>query len=145
MLALPLTSTDYEQRDPDGYVYNYPVQHPEDVWWLLAPNPFVVLADAAPRVSPRYVQRDGDQLRVDENDPLSSLANEVRRLRRPTVPYASDQIVTAEMEAAQRADPGPIWPWGLGFDVLVGVGAVAVAARRLRTPSRKLGRGVRIA
>jgi hypothetical protein len=47
-----------------------------------------------------------------------------------------------------QTDPGagsPVWPWGLGFDVLLGAGAVAITIRRLRTPSRRLPRGVRVA
>jgi hypothetical protein len=135
LLALPLTKTDVPEQTVEGYVYSYSVEHPEQVWWLLAPNPFVILADAAPRIAARYVQY-GDVVYVDENDPLSQVSNEVRNLRVPRQTISSEQPLP----------PGaPVWPWGLGFDVLVGIGAVAVAARRLRTPSRRLARGVRIA
>jgi ABC-2 type transport system permease protein len=137
VLATPLTSEEVVALTPDGYSYTYPVTHPEDVWWLLAPNPFVVLADAAPRVAP-VTRRNGDLVYVDENDPLSLLANEVRSLRVPR------RIEVAELPVT-GPDPGPVWPWGLGFDVLVGAGAIAIATNRLRTPSRRLGRGVRIA
>jgi ABC-type transport system involved in multi-copper enzyme maturation permease subunit len=137
VLATPLTSEDVVAQTPDGYSYTYPVTHPEDVWWLLAPNPFVVLADAAPRVPP-ITRRNGDVVYVDENDPLSLLANEVRSLR---VPRSSGIV---DMSASGR-DAGPVWPWGLGFDILVGFGAIVVATNRLRTPTRRLSRGVRIA
>jgi ABC-type transport system involved in multi-copper enzyme maturation permease subunit len=134
MLALPVTSTSVPNQSPKGYAYSYPVEHPEQVWWLLAPNPFVILADAAPRIAPRYRQQD-DVVYVDENDPLSQISDEVRNLRVPRQVFSD-----------QPPPPGaPVWPWGLGFDVLVGIGAVALAGRRLRTPSRRIARGVRIA
>lgn len=137
-LALPLTERDQTGLTPEGYTYSYAVTHPEYVWWLLAPNPFVVLADSAPRVPPRYRQ-SGDMILVDQNDPLSTVADQVREQRRPRpIDYAS-------LQAGHTVDPGPVWPWGLGFDVLVGVGAVVIATRRLSTPSRRLSRGVRIA
>ena len=42
-------------------------------------------------------------------------------------------------------DSRPVWPTGLAVDVLLGVGAVVLTARRLRTPSRTLPRGQRVA
>jgi ABC-type transport system involved in multi-copper enzyme maturation permease subunit len=135
-LAQSFTQTEVTGTTPEGYAYDYTMTHPEYVWWLLAPNPFVVLADSAPRVAPTYRQ-SGDVIYVDENDPLSAVANEVRDQRRARlVSYTSPQDIP---------EPGAVWPWGLGFDVLLGVGSVIIAARRLRTPSRRLSRGVRIA
>jgi ABC-type transport system involved in multi-copper enzyme maturation permease subunit len=107
------------------------------VWPVLAPNPFVVLADSAPRVPPRVTQ-SGDVIRIEDYDVLSALGRSIRDLRRP--PNA--QYVTFD----NRVIPGdPVWPWGLGFDVLLGVGSVAITIRRLRAPARRLATGVRIA
>jgi hypothetical protein len=38
-----------------------------------------------------------------------------------------------------------VWPWGLAFDVLLGAGALWLTARQLRTPSRDLPLGQRVA
>jgi ABC-type transport system involved in multi-copper enzyme maturation permease subunit len=133
-LVLPLTSSDETVTTPDGYTYTFSHTHQEDVWWILAPNPFVVLADSAPRVDPTITQ-NGDVIQVSDNDPLSALAREVRSLRRPNTSY----------QGSLQDDAYAVWPWGLGFDLLVGAGAVAITARRLRTPSRRLGRGIRVA
>ena len=109
------------------------------MWWLLAPNPFVVVADSAPHVPPR-VTATGDVVIVDDYDPLSAIgragpATRAVPPRDAPVDYDGD-----------RALPRPaVWPYGLAFNVLLGVGAVAVTAARLRTPSRRLARGVRIA
>jgi ABC-type transport system involved in multi-copper enzyme maturation permease subunit len=139
VLAVPLTDEPRTQvSEPDGYSYTYDVQHPEQVWWLLAPNPFVILADSAPRVANRYTQV-GDVVYVDDNDPLSQLANAVRQQR---LHHPIDYQNTIN---GQLPDGGAVWPWGLGFDALLGVGAVAIAARRLRTPSARLAKGVRVA
>ncbi len=40
---------------------------------------------------------------------------------------------------------GPVWPYGLAFDLLLGAGGVALATRRLHTPYAKLPRAVRVA
>jgi ABC-type transport system involved in multi-copper enzyme maturation permease subunit len=107
------------------------------VWPVLAPNPFVVLADSAPRVPPRVTQT-GDVIRIEDYDVLSALGRSIRDLRRP--PNA--QYVTFDNQVI----PGdPVWPWGLGFDLLLGVGSVAITIRRLRAPARRLATGVRIA
>jgi ABC-type transport system involved in multi-copper enzyme maturation permease subunit len=107
------------------------------VWPVLAPNPFVVLADSAPRVPPRVTQ-DGDVIRVEDYDALSAVGRLIRELRIP----ANSRYLTADNQIVEGA---PVWPWGLGFDLLLGVGAVAITTRRLRAPARKLAAGVRIA
>ena len=74
---------------------------------------------------------------VDDYDPLSGIGREVRESRRPP----QSEPVNYDGE-----DPMPaVWPYGLVFNVLIGVGAVAITTARLRTPSRRIARGVRIA
>lgn len=121
---------------PGGGSYVSTRNRPDLVWWMLAPNPFVVLADSAPRVPPRYTV-SGDVIQVDNYDPLSALSNAIRRVRKAPADYYT-------YKEYEKEGP-PVWPWGLGFDLLLGAGAVVVTTRRLRTPSRKLGKGVRIA
>jgi hypothetical protein len=38
-----------------------------------------------------------------------------------------------------------VWPWGLGFDLLLGAAGVVVAVNRLRIPTGELARGTRVA
>jgi ABC-type transport system involved in multi-copper enzyme maturation permease subunit len=128
-LALPLTTDKRTTTDTDGSTYDVTVARPDRVWWLLAPNPFVVLADAAPKPPPR-IGHSADSL-----DPLSTIGLEVRRSRQPFDP--TNYRTTAPLQ--------PVWPYGLAFDLLLGAGAVAVTVRRLHTPADNVPRGVRIA
>jgi ABC-type transport system involved in multi-copper enzyme maturation permease subunit len=135
-LIAPLITEVRTSTSPDAIPYRYEVVRYDRVWWLLAPNPFVVVADAAPHVPPR-ITASGDLVMVDDYDPLSSIGRTVRDLR---IPPREEPI------NYDGVDPRPaVWPYGLAFNVLLGVGAVAVTAARLRTPSRRVARGVRIA
>jgi hypothetical protein len=62
-------------------------------------------------------------------DPLSVISLAIRNARRGPV----------------GGNPGPVWPYGLAFDVVAGAGSLWVTIARLRTPARALPRGVRIA
>lgn len=135
-LATALSSEPVEQDLGNGTTYTYHQARPDRVWPLLAPNPFVILADAAPRL-PSPQDADGNEL-TRPLDPLGDLGDAVRDIRRPPLePGARDY--------QDRPEGGPVWPYGLAFDVLLAVGAVTITIRRLRTPVRRLPRGVRIA
>ena len=144
-LALALT-TRPEQRSYDPLVeggtpgpretYTVMNPHPEEVWWLLAPNPFVILADSAPEPPLRRDSDTGRLVPATELDPLSGIGYEVRQTR-----LTGESSYRGE---ALRNEP-PVWPYGFTFDVLLGAGSVWISARRLRTPVRGLTRGVRIA
>jgi len=115
-------------------------------WWLLAPNPFVVLADAAPQL-PEEQPREGDPgttVSARSLDPLGAIGGAVRDLRNPP-----EDDVEAGPLLGEQAPPEPagraVWPTGLAIDVLLGVAALVLTARRLRTPSRTLPRGQRVA
>jgi ABC-2 type transport system permease protein len=129
-LALAATTTE-ERRGGFGTT----VQHPERVWWLLAPNPFVVLADAAPRVPPERDPITG-QVQSNPADPLGGLSESVRLLREPE---------EFNGFGGDGTDSGPVWPYGLAANLLLGAGGVTVATRRLQTPYATLPRGVRVA
>ena len=119
------------------------------VWWLLAPNPFVVLADAAPQLPPETAAERRDRQAAESRginrtnlrdaDPLGALGRTVRGLRNPT---QDGGVLTSVLTGRGRR---AVWPWGLGFDVALGAGALWLTARRLRTPSRTLARGQRVA
>jgi ABC-type transport system involved in multi-copper enzyme maturation permease subunit len=110
---------------------------PEKVWWLLAPNPFVILADAAPqkhKLSVNFEPENGDS--DFSFDPLGGIAGAVRDARDPNHTWEP---------LGQRQAQSPVWPYGLAFDVLLGLGALTITTRRLRTPVKRLPRGVRLA
>jgi hypothetical protein len=148
-LALALSTESYTQRVP-GFCQSAVTACPEEtfrgrrsrpdrVWWLLAPNPFVILADAAPHLPAETAAERQRRQALEErgvhvsnlrdSDPLSGLGNTVRDAHK----------------GPGAADGSPIWPWGLGFDVLVGAGALWLTAHRLRTPTRSLPLGQRVA
>jgi hypothetical protein len=135
-----LLAESHSQRYPDGTESTYSAQRQDLVWWVLAPNPFVVVADAAPPVSSRGVA-DGVESSVDDYDVLSAIGRGVRQLRQPPSGRAS------ALNPLDPASPAnlPVWPYGLAFDILLGVGAVAITAKRLHTPTRKLPPATRIA
>jgi ABC-type transport system involved in multi-copper enzyme maturation permease subunit len=132
-------------------------------WWLLAPNPFVILADAAPQLPPlteaqKRQRREEEQrgvFRQDARDldPLGGLGRAVRGLRKKpdavqsTTGSASFGVLSSQPLAAKpvRDDRKPVWPFGLAFDVLLAAGALWLTTRRLSTPSRTLPKGQRVA
>ena len=125
------------------------------MWWLLAPNPFVILADSAPALPPltapscaskqrREERGDYDDLR--DADPLGAIGDEVRKLR--LKPGQKDSFLYGDSSELSEQTPArrkPVWPYGLAFDVLLGIGAVWLTARRLTTPTRTLPKGQRVA
>jgi ABC-2 type transport system permease protein len=143
--ALTTEKVTYTSEDENDTPQTYTEQQTrtDRIWWLLAPNPFVVLADAAPRLPVKIDPVTGEK-QSDPLDPLGGLGDSVRDARRAPEPEAA-QGVTVQVGPITRHDPAPIWPWGLGFDVALGVGAAVITVRRLRMPVHKLGRGVRIA
>ena len=92
-------------------------------WVLLAPNPVVVLADAVPPLT-----RERAEL---GSDPLGGLGLVLRELR------------SGSLE--QPGNPPPIWPVGLGFQVILAALATTLAVDRLRVPARRLRPGERVA
>ena len=142
------------------------------VWWLLVGNPFVVIADAAPL--PPGVSADLNRYASMNSDPLAAVRYGVRKLSLPP-PQESDEcasyysslpgytvewddggnaIVTTSNGTVVNTSPvkiapvnveTPIWPWGLGFHVLLGAAFFWIAVGRLAIPYRKLTPGTRVA
>jgi hypothetical protein len=113
-------------------------------WWLLAANPFVVVADSAPPV--RLTGAFGI------GDPLTAIRDGVRGLRLGPEAvvdecFVSEQSYQEAERARQRAaDALPAtWPYGLGLDILLGAAFAVITVRRLRAPARALPRGTRVA
>lgn len=115
-------------------------------WVILAPDPVVVLADAAPRGQTRR------QLQL-VTDPLESIRTAVREARRPphAVVYRHGRpvdAVTGKRIGPRGPKPSkapPLWPIGLTVDAIIGAGAAYLAIQRLRIPAHRLALGERVA
>ncbi|MDJ1115574.1 ABC transporter permease [Microbacterium dauci] len=112
------------------------------VWWLLAPNPFVILADA----TPVEFDREGNP-----NDLFGYAKVGIRSTQIPPElettwsecePYEEQQYDTPEEIVAKTV---PSWFVGLGGQIVVAGLLLWWAAVRTRTPARKLPPGTRIA
>jgi ABC-type transport system involved in multi-copper enzyme maturation permease subunit len=129
-------------------------------WWLLAPNPFVILADAAPQLPPLTAKQRLERQSAAERgvsrqdardiDPLGGLGRAIRDLRKPPDSTVGTGVfsytpLTAQRVSTIKEQRRPVWPFGLGFDVALGVAALWITTRRLATPSRTLPKGQRIA
>lgn len=138
---------DWESGEPPECVWETQEQyvtHTERTWWLLAINPFVVVADAAPEGADEDVPAGADV--------LGGIREGVRALRAGP-PAEQDQCWTGQEAGGpyvspveeQDVDDSAVWPWGLAANLLLGAAGVAVAVRRLRIPQRTLARGTRVA
>jgi len=129
----------------DWETYTYTVPRFDRVWWVLAANPFVVLADATPtqfnsrgdavdmfgylKVGVRSAQITPDlEIGYDECDPRSS--------------YYQDDYPTARETIAKTV---PSWFVGLGVQIVLAGSLLWWAYARTRTPARTLPTGTRIA
>ena len=125
--------------------YETTIARPDRTWWLLAPNPFVVLADSAP-AGPVHGERlpNGQLVEVPADvDVLGSLSRELHRIR-ATPQRVEDQYGTA-FAVPVGVTGGPVWPLGLGIDLALAAGALWLTTVRLRTPTHRLARGQRVA
>jgi ABC-2 type transport system permease protein len=125
--------------------YETTVARTDRTWWLLAPNPFAVLADSAPAGPVREVRLpDGRTVREPlEVDVLGSMSRALHEMRIRPVPVANQYGTSYQVP--DNASGGAVWPTGLTIDLLLGAGALWLTARRLRTPSARLAKGQRIA
>ncbi|WP_270889866.1 ABC transporter permease [Pedococcus sp. 5OH_020] len=130
------------------FTRNGTVAHTERIWWMLPLNPFVVVADAAPS-EPRPQDAYSSAF-----TPMRWISAGARMARNgPEEVVDECQLSTGtSADGSPGVDPmekalgtAPVWPYGLGFLLLVGAGSAAVAGERLRTPIRRLPNGTRIA
>ncbi len=126
--------------------------HTERTWWLLALNPFVIVADAQPLGDTAEIERAGSA------NPLALIQYGVRLARTGPAAeedwctsqfteYHEDGTVTKPDSPVAQVEPSTqaVWPWGLGFLLVLGAGSVVVAVRRLRIPAHTLPQGTRVA
>lgn len=116
------------------------------ITWLLAANPFVVVADAVP-----YTLPAADIAPVPGGMAGSYYTPGVMETVSQGVRSAQagpDLEITCEesMGGRQPLPQGvPIWPLGLGLQLLLAGGLLLVGRRRLTMPARRLAQGTRIA
>lgn len=114
------------------------------VWWMLSPNPFVILADATPTTF---------DVRGNPTDLFGSLKAGIRWAQIPPkdrVVYddckpgtaSGDERPTSEQVIAQTT---PSWFVGLALQIVIAVLLLWWAYSRTRTPARRLPPGTRIA
>lgn len=123
-------------------VSTYQVPRFDHVWWLLAANPFVVLADATPTTF------DSGGNPVDVFGWLSysvrsaQLAPELESSYDECAPMTEDDYPRPEQVMAETT---PSWFVGLAVQLVLAGGLLAWGWARTRTPARRLPPGTRIA
>ena len=125
------------------------ILHTERTWWLLALNPFVVVADAAPsRKQMNYIQFEPLQMISDgaRTARMGSTADSLNECWPELDPNrGADYGAQQQVERDRLNRVHAVWPYGFVFLGVLGAASTWVAVRRLRTPIRKLPRGTRIA
>lgn len=111
--------------------------HTEFTWWLLAANPYVVVADAAPAQG-------------HTDDVLAAIAQGVAVAQHGAEEpvnecYASRDYGSDFMFGVDDPRPGIVWPFGLAINLGLGALGFWRTVRRLEIPVRRLARGTRIA
>jgi ABC-type transport system involved in multi-copper enzyme maturation permease subunit len=119
-------------------------------WAILAPDPFIVLADAAPR----------SEDNVFLSDPLNSIRRSVRDARKPPTRYDQRTGLPIDPNTGQPIDPNQsfpldeetelkeppaLWPLGMAMQAGIALGAAAIVLSKLKIPAHRLAIGERVA
>lgn len=120
-----------------GPLYEQRVPRTERVAWLLAMNPYVVVADAIP-----YPDRSGGDV-FSGTGALEGIS----QLARHAVagPEGSYTCANGEPQDPYLSQTTPMWPLGLGLQLVVAGLLIWLGWRSLLTPAHRLARGTRIA
>lgn len=114
-------------------------------YWMLAANPFVVVADAVPQPEkPPYDPDDPSTWSPD--GVMTSVSTGVRFLQRP--PEMNVECAHGELTDqvdVEAHDGTPVWPLGLGIQLVVAGALFAWGRHRLVAPAARLPRGTRVA
>ena len=121
------------------------VWHSERTWWLLAPNPFVVVADAQPLGDPETLGEDENMLAVLQYGVRYARTGDSGPQDWCTGVYMGEGARPESPVEPVEVTDQLVWPWGLGFDLLLGATGVIVAVNRLRVPTARLAQGTRVA
>ena len=134
--AHPVFTDEGAEFDPNDYtcsgpVLDYPAYHTERTTWILAANPFVIVADAIPS--------NRDDLQRGLMEEISSSVRASQAGPEYTVPCFNGE------KQAGLPQVLPIWPLGLFLQAALAAVLVFGARRRLSTPAGRLPAGSRIA
>ncbi|GAC1502853.1 MAG: hypothetical protein NVS2B15_25560 [Pseudarthrobacter sp.] len=122
-----------------GPLQAQPAVHTERVAWMLAMNPYVVVADAIP-YPVRTANAYGMTSPVGAIETISQGARYAMAGPEGTYPCAN-----GEAKPRYLAQSTPLWPLGLGLQLLLASLLMWLGWRSLRTPAHRLARGTRIA
>lgn len=122
-----------------GPLADQPATRTERVAWILAMNPFVVVADAIPYPGPSAT----NQQRFYSTGLFETISQGARYAQ--AGPDATYQCAHGKVTASYVQQNVPLWPLGMGLQMLVTAGILALGWRALRTPAGKLAKGTRIA
>ena len=133
---------DFELECGEWQVTTYEVPRFDRVWWLLAANPFVILADATPTTFDRggYPVDLFGQIKTGVR--WAQLPPELEQRWDDCAPMPYEESPTPEEVMAQTA---PSWFVGMGLQALLAGGLLWWAWARTRTPAGRLPKGTRIA
>ncbi|PYI69566.1 hypothetical protein CVV68_00145 [Arthrobacter livingstonensis] len=106
------------------------------VAWLLGMNPFVVVADAIPYPD-RSTQGSYSQ------GVFESISQGARYVQ--AGPDATYQCAGGKITPLYLGQKAPLWPLGLGLQLALTAGILALGWRALRTPAGRLPKGTRVA
>ncbi|WP_258804745.1 ABC transporter permease [Pseudarthrobacter sp. NS4] len=120
-----------------GPLREQPAVHTERVAWTLGMNPFVVVADAIPYPD-RTTQQGSSSVGAIEG--ISQAARQAMAGPEGTVPCANGTV-----QPTYLAQKTPLWPLGLGLQLLLSGLLLWLGWRVLRTPAHRLALGTRIA
>lgn len=122
--------------------YTYRTGRYDQVWWMLAANPFVILADATPTQYDTF----GNPVDLFGNVKVSvrqaQMSPELERSYDECAPATEENWPTGQ-EIVERTVPS--WFVGLGVQIVVAGALLGWAYLRTRTPARTLPPGTRIA
>lgn len=135
--------------DPDGSACgswqtdSYQESRTDRTWWLLAPNPFVILADATPKTF------DSAGNAVDLTTELSWAVRSTQLPPETEVEWDDCAAVSeqAEGETAEEVIDGtvPSWWAGLTLQIIVAGVLILFALKRTDTPAKRMPPGTRVA
>jgi ABC-type transport system involved in multi-copper enzyme maturation permease subunit len=108
------------------------------ITWLLAANPFVVVADAAPQA---VVSQDPAMFAP--SGPMGAISSGVRYSQ--AGPAYQMPCLNGVKNTDLPPAPAPLWPLGLGLQVLLAGGILVAGRNKLKTPAGRLASGTRIA
>lgn len=132
--------------------------HTERIWWLLAPNPFLILPDVVAHRDTEGIDTFGGETWETAMAPIAAALSAARMGAYVDAPTCSDgrnfyisdgtsrlsEFYVAK-DAHETARIGDSWYVGLLVNIMFGGIGLVIAARRLRVPAGKLPKGVRIA